>query len=57
MKRDLQLYKSFYSTYPDAILVLQDEIIIACNELAQTLFQINDENEFINKSIANFSSN
>ncbi len=54
---ELQLYKSFYTTHPDAILVLQDGVIIVCNELAQELFQVNDKQELINKPLSDFSSN
>ncbi|WP_338760724.1 SpoIIE family protein phosphatase [Bernardetia sp. ABR2-2B] len=54
---ELQLYKSFYKTYPDAILVLQEGVILMCNELAQVLFQVNDKKEILNKSIVGFLSN
>ncbi len=52
---ELQLYKSFYTTYPDAILVLQQGVIILCNELAQLLFQVEDEQELINKTLSDFA--
>lgn len=54
---ELQLYKSFYTTYPDAILVLQDGVIIVCNELAQALFQVDDKQELTNKTLSDFALN
>ncbi|WP_375562886.1 PAS domain S-box protein [Bernardetia sp. OM2101] len=51
---ELPLYKSFYKNYPDAILVLQDGVIIEYNELAQILFQV-EEKELINKTLFDFT--
>lgn len=54
---ELELYKSFYATYPDAILVVQDGVIIVCNKLVNTLFQVDDEKKLINKRLSEFALN
>lgn len=54
MKNQLELYNTFYDTYPDAVFVLQEGVIVVCNELAQLLFQIHDKQELINKKLSDF---
>jgi len=52
---ELELYKSFYNTYPDAVLILQEERTIACNELTHRLFKVDDGYKIINKKLSDFS--
>ncbi|WP_291722309.1 PAS domain S-box protein [Bernardetia sp.] len=57
MGNTLQLYTSFYSNYPDAILLLENEEIISSNALAQKLLKIDDEQQLLGKKLSNFSAN
>jgi PAS domain S-box-containing protein len=51
----LQLYKSFYNAYPDAILILDEGVIIGGNLSAQKLFQTTKEADLLGKKIGYFT--
>lgn len=53
-ENELQLYKSFYNTYPDPILILEDGVISKSNQSAQNFFLLDKEDALLGKKLSVF---